>query len=45
MDRWLGAWVRRVEWLCPLANTDAGNLGYCCLLRRPVVLKVMYLLS
>lgn len=34
----------KTRWLCPLANTDAGNLEYCGLLRRPVALEVLYLL-
>lgn len=45
----MGGWIvggvgkTRCRWdgLCPLANTDAGNIEYCCLLRRAVFLEVL----
>lgn len=45
MDGWMIGGVCKTGWLCPLANTDAGNLEYYSLLRRPVALEVLYLLS
>lgn len=45
MDGWMIGGVCKTGWLCPLPNTDAGNLEYCSLLRRPVALEVLCLLS